>query len=156
MRSTTITTLACSVLIIALSGCASSLSGDTYSREEARREQTVRQGTIVSIRAVNVEGTDTGVGKVGGAVFGGVLGSRVDNGHGAWAILGGVLGALGGGVAGTKAEEWVTRKQMLEITIRNDDGRTIAVVQEPGNDTFNVGDRVNILSSRNGVTRISH
>ena len=31
---------------LTLGGCASSLTGDTYSRDEARAVQTVRYGTI--------------------------------------------------------------------------------------------------------------
>jgi len=157
MRSTVITSIiSCLICIMTLSGCTSSLSGDTYSREEARRVHTVRWGTIVDIRMVTVEGTDTGVGKIGGAAVGGILGSRVDHGHGAWAVLGGVIGAIGGGIAGSAAEEAVTRKEMLEMTIREESGRTIVVVQEEGNDSFQIGDHVRILTSNQGVTRISH
>ncbi|MGL4667581.1 MAG: glycine zipper 2TM domain-containing protein [Saezia sp.] len=157
MRSTVITAMICVCItfVLTLSGCASSLSGDTYSREEARQVQTVRTGTIIGIRVVNVEGTDTGVGKVGGAVVGGIIGSRIDHGHGAWAVLGGVVGALGGGIAGSKAEEAMTRKAMLELTIKEDGGRTIVIVQEEGNDDFDVGNKVNIISSSRGVTRVS-
>lgn len=158
MRSTTIRTMICSCLIfiLTLSGCASNLTGDTYSREEARRTQTVRMGTIISIRMVTVEGTDSGVGKIGGAVVGGVIGSRVDGGHGAWAVLGGVVGALAAGVAGSKAEEVITRKQMMEMTIEETGGRTIVVVQDPGNDSFNVGDKVKLITTSQGVTRVTH
>lgn len=158
MKSSILKALCCLfiALNLALSGCTSTLSGDTYSRDEARRPQTVRQGTIINIRTVTVEGTNSGVGKYGGAAVGGIIGSRVDGGHGAWAALGGVLGAIGGGLAGKGTEELVTRKKMLEITVREDSGRTIAVVQEPGNDSFKIGDHVNILTSNKGVTRISN
>ncbi len=44
---------------LAVSGCASSLTGDTYSRDEARAVQTVRYGTIESLRPVKIEGTKT-------------------------------------------------------------------------------------------------
>lgn len=158
MKSSILATLCCVGLIfnLTLSGCTSSLSGDTYSRDEARRTQTLRKGTIINIRTVMVEGTDSGVGKYGGAAIGGVIGSRVDGGHGAWAVLGGVIGAIGGGVAGQHAEDFITRKKMLEMTIKEDNGRTIAVVQEEGNEPFNVGDHVNILTGDKGTTRVSH
>ena len=45
--------------MLALGGCASSLTGDTYSRDEARAVQTVRMGTIESLRPVKIEGTKT-------------------------------------------------------------------------------------------------
>ena len=40
--------------MLALGGCASSLTGDTYSRDEARAVQTVRMGTIESLRPVKI------------------------------------------------------------------------------------------------------
>ena len=42
-------------LALILGGCASSLTGDTYSRDEARAVQTVRMGTIESLRPVKIE-----------------------------------------------------------------------------------------------------
>jgi outer membrane lipoprotein SlyB len=44
-------------LALILGGCASSLTGDSYSRDEARAVQTVRMGTIESLRPVKIEGT---------------------------------------------------------------------------------------------------
>ncbi len=52
---------------LAISGCASSLTGDTYSRDEARAVQTVRYGTIESLRPVKIEGTKTPIGSGAGA-----------------------------------------------------------------------------------------
>lgn len=156
LHSVKVLLCSCLICILPLAGCASNLTGDTYSRDEVRRTQTVRSGTITNIRTVNVEGTDSGVGTIGGAAVGGVIGSRIDGGHGAWALLGGIVGALAGGVAGTKAEEVVTRKNMLELTIREDSGRTVVVVQEPGNESFNVGDHVELLTTNQGVTRVRH
>jgi len=37
-----------------LTGCQSSLTGDSYSRDEARRVQTVRMGTIEALRPVKI------------------------------------------------------------------------------------------------------
>ena len=157
MRVSSILTSILIAATLIISGCASPLSGDTYSRDEARSAQTVRTGTITHIRTVTVEGTDSGVGKIGGAAIGGVIGSRVDGGHGAWALLGGILGGLAGGWAGTQAEERVTRTQALEITVREDSGTTRAIVQElaPG-ENFQVGNRVRIMTTNRGTSRVSH
>ena len=57
---------------LVLGGCASGLTGDTYSREEARAPQTVRMGTVESVRLVQIEGTKTNIGTGAGAVVGGV------------------------------------------------------------------------------------
>ena len=67
---------------LAVGGCASSLTGDTYSRDEARAVQTVRYGTIESLRPVKIEGTKTPIGTGAGAIVGGVAGSGVGGGRG--------------------------------------------------------------------------
>jgi hypothetical protein len=61
--------------LVLLGGCASSKSGDVYTRDQARREQTVRMGTVESVREVLMEGTKSPVGTVAGAAVGGIAGS---------------------------------------------------------------------------------
>ncbi|WP_366141919.1 glycine zipper 2TM domain-containing protein [Propionivibrio sp.] len=144
----------CSVLLISLilAGCATSKSGDVYSRDQARREMLVRSGVVESIREVTMEGTQSGVGGLAGAAVGGVAGSNVGGGKGQ--IVGAIFGAVLGGMAGSAIEESASKKNALEITVRLDGGQLIAVVQEMG-EIFNPGERVRILSG-NGSTRVTH
>ena len=139
-------------LIVAalIAGCASSNSGDVYSRNQARTVQTVQMGTVEFVRNVQIEGTKSGVGAVGGGIAGGVLGSTVGKGKGSTlAALGGAaIGAVGGAVA----EEKLTKKGGLEMTVKLDSGSTIAVVQE-ADVLFSVGDRVRVLTG-SGITRV--
>ena len=114
--------------MLALGGCQSSLTGDTYSRDEARAVQTVRMGTIESLRQVKIEGTKTPIGAGAGAVVGGIGGSGLGGGRGS-AVLA-VVGAVAGGLLGAAAEEGLTRTQGVEITVREDDGTMRAYVQE--------------------------
>lgn len=137
---------------IFVAGCASSRSGEVYSRDEARQVQTVETGTVESVKQVLIEGTKTPVGTAAGGVAGGVLGSTVGSGSGR--TLATVFGALAGAAAGTVAEEGITRKQGLEIVVRKDDGQTIVVVQE-ADVVINAGDRVRIITSSKGATRVS-
>ena len=46
------------ILIIAslLNACASSNAGDVYSRDEARKIQTIRKGVVETVRLVRLEG----------------------------------------------------------------------------------------------------
>lgn len=135
-----------------LAGCAPSLSGDVYSRDQARREQSVRTGVVESVRQVRLEGTQSGVGPAAGAVIGGIAGSGI--GHGRGAQVGTVVGAVAGGVAGQAAEQVATAKTGLEITVRLDSGQLIAVVQE-ADVAFRAGERVRVL--RGGkTTRVTH
>lgn len=140
-------------MALALSGCASSLTGDSYSRGEARTAQSVSLGTIVGIRAVKIEGTQSGVGTVGGAALGGLAGSTIGGGRGA--IAGAIAGVIGGGLLGSAAEQGVTGRQGIEITVREDNGLTRAYVQEQDNEMFRVGDRVRVLNV-NGTSRVAH
>jgi len=143
------------VLLLAafvLSGCASSLSGCGYSRDQARQTETVQMATVESVRSVQIEGTKTPIGTAAGAVVGGVAGSNVGSGKGS--SIGTVLGAVAGGLLGSAAEEGLTRQPGLEITVKFDNGRLIAVTQA-ADEQFKVGDRVRVLTG-GGVTRISH
>lgn len=139
------------IAVLGLSACASSLSGSTYSREQARGEMTVRMGVVESVRQVQIEGTKSPVGSIAGGVIGGVAGRNVGGGGGS--IVGSVVGAVAGGVAGSAIEEGVTRQTGLEITIKLDNGGLIAVTQG-ADETFQPGDRVRVLSGR-GATRVT-
>ena len=142
--------LAASVAV--LGGCASSMSGGAYSREQARQVQEVKMGVVESVRQVRIEGTKSPVGTGAGAVVGGIAGSNVGGGKGS--TIGAILGAVAGGVAGSALEEGVMREDGLEITVKLDNGHMIAVTQE-ADEQFKVGERVRVLSG-GGVTRVTH
>jgi len=134
-----------------LAGCATSKSGDVYSRDEALREQSVRLATVESVRPVTIQGTRSGIGAAAGGIAGGVAGSGVGQGKGS--TIAGVLGAVGGGIAGQAIEEGTTRKNGVEITVRLQNGELRAIVQEE-TDKFVAGQKVRLLTS-GGVTRVS-
>ena len=141
------------VMALTVGGCTSNLTGDAYSRDEARTVQTVRYGTIESLRPVQIEGTKTPIGGGAGAVVGGIAGSGVGGGRGS--AVAAVIGAVAGGMLGAAAEEGITRTQGVEITLREDDGSLRAYVQqvEP-NQVFRVGQRVRVMTV-NGTSRIA-
>ena len=135
----------------ALAGCASRESANVYKSSEAQREQTVRFGTVESVREVQIQGQRSQVGTVGGGVVGGIAGSTV--GHGRGSAVGAVLGGIAGGVAGNAIEEGVTRKNGVELTIKLDNGDLRAIVQEADIE-FKPGQRVRLVST-GGVTRVT-
>lgn len=139
---------------VGLPGCASSLSGDSYSRTEARRVMNVRYAVVEEVRPVKLEGTKTAVGPVAGAAVGGVAGSSVGQGKGA--AVAAVIGAVAGGLAGAAIEEGTTRKPGVEITLRmeNNPNSLIAVVQEDSGENFQVGERVRVVED-GGTTRVA-
>ncbi len=140
------------ISILLLSACASGVGSGDYSRAQTRGVQEVQMGTVESVREVHIEGTKSGVGSMAGAAVGGVAGSTI--GHGKGSVVGSILGAVAGGVGGAAAEEGTTRQKGLEITVKLDGGRIIAVTQG-ADEPFKVGERVRILSG-GGTTRVSH
>ncbi len=144
--------LAISLVSVLLAACASSNSGSVYSRDEARKVQTVKTGVIESVRQVKLEGTKSPVGTIAGGAVGGIAGSSVGNGKGS--AIAAVIGAVAGGLAGSALEEGVTRKDGVELTVKLDGGGLIAIVQE-ADEVFAPGEKVRILES-GGVSRVSH
>ncbi|MCL4117865.1 UNVERIFIED_CONTAM: hypothetical protein GTU68_005055 [Idotea baltica] len=155
MRKTISVFLSILVATLVISSCTSDLTGDTYSRDEARRPQSVRLGTIETLRPVKIEGTKTIVGGGAGAVAGGLAGSSIGGGKGRGVMA--VIGAVAGGLLGSAAEEGLTRTQGVEITVREDGNDSLrAYVQEvEEGEVFKVGDRIRIVST-NGKTRVTH
>jgi len=146
------TVAAATALVIAVSGCTPSLSGSAYTREQARREDNVRMGVVESVRQVRIEGTRSGIGPAAGAVVGGVAGSTVGQGTGS--AVAAVLGSVAGGIAGQAAEEVGTRQAGLEITVKIDGGKLVAITQA-ADEAFKPGERVRIISDGT-VSRVTH
>lgn len=138
-------------VVLLLGGCASSLTGDSYSRGEARSETTIRKGVVESVRYVKLEGTKSGIGAVAGGAVGGIAGSGVGSGRGS--SIASVLGAVAGGLVGAAAEEGVTRQQGIEITVQLDDGSLLAVVQA-ADEEFVPGEQIRLLRT-GGTTRVA-
>lgn len=148
-RPFAIALIAASTLLLA--GCPAGMGGSDYSRSQARSVQEVQMGVVESVREVRIEGTKTPIGAGAGAVVGGVAGSTVGGGRGS--VVGTAIGAVLGGVGGAAAEEAVTRQKGLEITVKLDSGRMIAITQAADQE-FRVGDRVRVLSG-GGVTGVT-
>jgi outer membrane lipoprotein SlyB len=144
--------IAVAVITGVLAACASSNSGNVYSRDEARKAQTVKTGVVESVRSVKLEGTKSPVGTIAGGAIGGIAGSSVGGGKGS--AIAAVIGAVAGGLAGSAAEEVATRKNAYEITVKLDGGGLVAIVQE-ADEQFNAGERVRIVES-GGTSRVSH
>jgi outer membrane lipoprotein SlyB len=145
--------LGTAVVILALAGCATQQrSASVYRAGETQREQIVRMATIESLREVQIDRGQTGVGTGAGAVIGGVAGSGIGGGRGS--VVGAVAGAVVGGIVGQAVEGGSSLRPGLEITVRLDSGELRAIVQEADGQKFMPGDRVRLLT-QGGVTRVS-
>jgi outer membrane lipoprotein SlyB len=103
-------------------------------------------GVIESVHEVDVKGRGgSGVGVVGGAVVGGLLGNQVGAGRGKDLMT--VVGAVGGAVAGNEVEKRVKTTKSYSVTVRMSDGSS-RVISEAGLPSWRTGDKVRLV---NGV-----
>ncbi len=98
-------------------------------------------GTVESVTPITQEGQATGLGAVGGAVAGGLLGHQIGGGNGRTVAT--VLGALGGGVAGNMVEQRVRSDTEYQVRVRMEDGSTRVVTYHQRPD-LGVGQRVRV------------
>lgn len=143
--------IAAMLLIVALAGCTTT-SPDVVQRGDAQRLSSVSDATVLSVRPVTVEGTQSGVGSVAGGVVGGVAGASV--GGRREGIIVGVLGAVAGAVAGNALERSATREDAVEILLQLRNGERRAIVQARGDQTLQPGDAV-ILVTTGGKSRVT-
>jgi outer membrane lipoprotein SlyB len=99
-------------------------------------------GVIESTRAFDKVGEGSGIGAVGGAVAGGLLGHQVGAGRGKTVAT--VVGAVGGAVAGNEVEKRVKTDKGYEVTVRLDDGSS-RVVNQSTAPSWRTGDHVRVV-----------
>ena len=143
-------------LLIALSAAAmaacTTTSPDVVQRGDAQRLSQVQDGTVLSVRPVTVDGSQSGIGATAGGVVGGIAGSSV--GGRRESVVVGVLGAVAGGVIGNAVERSGTKEEAVEILIQLKNGERRAIVQAKGSETLNPGEAV-ILVTTGGKSRVT-
>lgn len=137
------------------SGCTFPSSDPLIPQSQVGVAATLRQGTVVQVASVTIEGDKTNLGTMGGGAIGGAggagaAGGRYDTGG----ILAGAVGAAAGAVIGQAVEERATREEGQRITLRLDNGDMIEVVQSAEDGFFREGDRVDVAVGA-GNTRVS-
>lgn len=101
-------------------------------------------GVIEHVEAIQQKGEGSGVGAVGGAILGGVLGHQVGEGSGKQ--LARIGGAVLGGFAGNEVEKRTRTITHYQITVRMEDGSR-RVIEQQSAPSWRNGDPVRI---RNG------
>lgn len=136
-----------------LAGCAhNKASSSVYTYGQAQREQTVRLGTVQSVRQVTIQQDRTsGSGALAGGAIGGVAGSSIGGGRGQ--ILATIGGGILGAVAGDHIEHGINKTRGLEIVVLLDSGET-RVVAQADDVPIGVGQRVRLISSGGGPARV--
>ncbi len=139
------------VLAATLGACASS-SPDVIQRGDAQRLSEVVDATVISVRPVTVEGSQSGVGAVTGGVVGGVAGASV--GGRREGVIVGVLAGVAGAVAGNAIERMGTREEAVEILVQLRSGARRSIVQAKGSQEIHPGDAV-VLVTTGGKVRVA-
>jgi len=128
-------------------GAAPALSQAAPQDHHPRASAECRNcGTVVSTRSYEREAERaSGVGGVGGAVVGGLLGNKVGSGNGR--TLATVAGAVGGAYAGNKLERNIKTDTYTDVRVKMAQGgyRTFS---EKGHTRFRNGDRVRVQDGR--------
>ena len=140
------------LLLALMLGACSTTSPDVVQRHDAQRLSHVQDATVLSVRPVTVDGTQSGIGATAGGVIGGVAGSGV--GGRREGIVVGVLGAVIGAVAGNAIERMGTREESVEILLQLKAGERRAVSQAKGNEQLAIGDAV-LLVTTGGKVRVT-
>ncbi len=110
-------------------------------------ERCTHCGVVESIHTLTKKGEGTGLGAVGGAVVGGVLGNQVGEGSGKQIAR--IGGAVLGGFAGNEVEKRARAETQYRIKLRMDDG-SIRTVEQKNAPNLQQGQRVRV---DNGVVR---
>ncbi|ELC2813573.1 hypothetical protein ABL142_001596 [Salmonella enterica] len=130
------------VSAILITGCVPNVSPDSYSVGSVGEVNRTVSGTVISARAVNIDGT-SGLGATTGAAAGAAGGSAIGGGARS-NIAGAVGGALVGGIVGAVVENSATKQAGMEYVIQTNNGNLMTVVQG-ASPMFIVGDKVLIL-----------
>ena len=98
-------------------------------------------GEVVAINTVQAPEPTTGLGALGGAVAGGLVGNQIGGGRGK--ILTTIAGAVGGGLAGNGIEHAVRKQTTYEVQVRMQDGsyRNFSYPTQPA---LQIGERVHV------------
>lgn len=139
-------------LALMLAGCATS-SPDVIQRGDAQRLSTVVDAVVLSVRAVTVEGSQSGVGAAAGGAVGGIAGYGAGSGQREAQVIG-IVGAVAGAVAGNVIERASTREEAYEILVQLKNGERRAIVQGKGAEVFEPGEAV-ILITTSGKVRVA-
>ena len=144
--------LVAGTLVLATLAACQTANPDVISRNDAQRMETVQDATILSVRPVTIDGSQSGLGGAAGAIAGGVAGSSV-GGNTTGAIVG-ITAAIVGGVVGNAAERAATKEDAVEILVQMHNGERRSIVQGKGSEVLVAGDPV-ILTTAGGKVRVT-
>lgn len=133
-------------LVLGVAACAPSNTNTTFQGNQIGRASSVSKGVILSMREVQVKGSDGTLGTVIGGGAGAVAGSAIGGGTRA-NILGGIAGAVLGGLAGSAVDRGVSSGTAVEFIIREENAPNPIAVVQTNEEGLKPGEAVLILRS---------
>ncbi|MDN3922312.1 glycine zipper domain-containing protein [Roseateles violae] len=133
-----------------LSAC-STTHPDVIHPREAQQLSQVLDATVLTVRPVVVDGSQSGAGAVAGGLIGSVAGASVHSYPEAQVVS--VIGAVLGAVLGNAIERSATREEAVELLLQLRNGERRAIVQARSPELLNPGEAV-ILVTSGGRTRV--
>ncbi|MFM0304756.1 glycine zipper 2TM domain-containing protein [Paraburkholderia sediminicola] len=112
-----------------------------YESAPARPVADPYAGEVVAINTVQAPEQTTGLGALGGAVAGGLVGNQIGGGRGK--IFTTIAGVVGGGLAGNGIEHAVRKQTTYQVQVRMQDGsyRNFSYPTQPD---VQIGERVHV------------
>ncbi|MGQ7934318.1 glycine zipper 2TM domain-containing protein [Paraburkholderia sp. D1E] len=112
-----------------------------YESAPARPVADPYAGEVVAINTVQAPEQTTGLGALGGAVAGGLVGNQIGGGRGK--IFTTIAGVVGGGLAGNGIEHAVRKQTTYQVQVRMQDGsyRNFSYQAQPD---VQIGERVHV------------
>ncbi|MFM0040386.1 hypothetical protein [Paraburkholderia sediminicola] len=112
-----------------------------YDSAPARPVADPYAGEVVAINTVQAPEQTTGLGALGGAVAGGLVGNQIGGGRGK--IFTTIAGVVGGGLAGNGIEHAVRKQTTYQVQVRMQDGsyRNFSYPTQPD---VQIGERVHV------------
>jgi len=135
-------TISILAVTLALAACATS-DPNVVPVYGAQRMSHVYDATVLSVRPVTIDGSQSGIGAGAGAIVGGIAGSTIGANSGA--AIASMIGAVVGGVAGNAIERDSTKQNGVEIIVQMRDGQRRAVTQAVTSDAWAPGDPVIVI-----------
>ena len=143
------------IALLLMPGCARRISQNYYSAASVGEAAHTYKGTIISARRVEVGEAerlqDNTTGLAVGGIAGGVAGSQIGSGSGS--VLAAAGGAILGGLAGSYAQDELSRQAAVEYSVQLTNGQIMTVVQG-ADEVYQAGQAVLVIVSKKGRSRI--
>jgi len=123
---------------------------------QSQTMQRILYGEILSAERITIRDRPTGRGAQSGSTIGAVAGYALADRGDRW--LGALVGGVLGGAAGNAAEKAKKKKPGWELIILLDNGEEVGIqvpMNKKNRGIFTPGDRVRMMSGRNGETTVN-